>query len=232
MIIYKITNKINGKIYIGQTVQPLTSRWSGHCNKSISKNGYLYNAIVKYGKENFTIEKIRDCENIDEMNFWEEELIKSENTRRSNGYNIKAGGNNHLWDDQSKMRMSETRSGENHPLWGKHHSEESRQKNSDSQKGNKSAWFGKKHSVETKNRMSQASVGKSKTPEHVEKIMQKRRKPVCGFNETEGTGWFFRSGADAEKFGFNKGGISKCCLDSHRFHKNHRWFFFEEGVVS
>ena len=54
MIIYKITNKINGKVYIGQTIQPLKKRWNLHRAK---KSGCpaLTRAFEKYGKDNFDI---------------------------------------------------------------------------------------------------------------------------------------------------------------------------------
>ena len=64
--IYKVTNKINGKIYIGQTIQSVKDRWYRHCGKSgISKaelNTHFKRAILKYGKENFIIETIEMCD--------------------------------------------------------------------------------------------------------------------------------------------------------------------------
>lgn len=64
-VIYKITNKINGKIYIGQTVQNLKDRWYRHCGNSGSiaeLNMVIKKAIHKYGKENFTVEEIEKCD--------------------------------------------------------------------------------------------------------------------------------------------------------------------------
>lgn len=65
-IIYKVTNIINGKIYIGQTIQSLKARWHRHCTiKGLSKaemNTCIKRAIIKYGKENFTIEIIEECD--------------------------------------------------------------------------------------------------------------------------------------------------------------------------
>ena len=65
--IYKITNNINGKVYIGQTIQRPIDRWYRHCQKQcLSKNEEnmaIKRAIFKYGKENFTftvIETITD----------------------------------------------------------------------------------------------------------------------------------------------------------------------------
>lgn len=55
-IIYKVTNKFNNKVYIGQTVQSIKNRWRGHCCKKGCTS--LHNAIIKYGKDNFNIEPI------------------------------------------------------------------------------------------------------------------------------------------------------------------------------
>lgn len=65
--IYKITNQINGKIYIGQTIRNPKLRWNEHKSKSLcptSKHGHNYHlhcAIRKYGVENFTFEVIDEC---------------------------------------------------------------------------------------------------------------------------------------------------------------------------
>ena len=62
-IIYKITNKINGKIYVGETNRTLKARWEQHLRRANQKNTteYLYNAMRKYGIENFYIEEITQC---------------------------------------------------------------------------------------------------------------------------------------------------------------------------
>lgn len=65
--IYKITNKINGKVYIGQTRKNPKVRWQQHCRTNLPKDGYelkmvIKRAIIKYGKENFTFEVVETCE--------------------------------------------------------------------------------------------------------------------------------------------------------------------------
>lgn len=92
MIIYKITNTINGKTYIGQTIQPLQKRWNEHCVKS---NGckFIKNAIQKYGKENFTVETIDKASNMEELNQKEIYWIKHfKSTDKNIGYNLDSGG--------------------------------------------------------------------------------------------------------------------------------------------
>ena len=68
MFIYKITNKINGKLYIGQTIFTIEKRWHEHLLNSKLDNQYLCRAIRKHGSENFEIKAIIKCNNIDELN--------------------------------------------------------------------------------------------------------------------------------------------------------------------
>lgn len=56
MIIYKVTNKINNKIYIGQTINSLEHRRKQHekdCRRNKYYNNRFYNALIKYGFDNF-----------------------------------------------------------------------------------------------------------------------------------------------------------------------------------
>lgn len=94
MIIYKITNNINNKIYIGQTVSKIKRRWAGHKNSALNKrtNTPLYNAMRKYGVENFTIEEIGGANSQSELNYQEWLLIHKNNTLWPNGYNMMEGG--------------------------------------------------------------------------------------------------------------------------------------------
>lgn len=92
-VIYKITNNLNGKVYIGQTVQPLRDRWYRHCGNygSTNENNMaIKRAIKKYGKENFTLEEIESCDykDLDEREkFW----INYYNSYNK-GYNSTLGG--------------------------------------------------------------------------------------------------------------------------------------------
>lgn len=91
--IYKITNLINGKEYIGQTSLSIQERFKEHihdAHKGYYNNRPLYNAINKYGVENFIIEELEEC-NVQEVNQKEIEYINKFNTY-SNGYNATLGG--------------------------------------------------------------------------------------------------------------------------------------------
>ena len=93
MLIYKITNRINGKVYIGQTTRPLTVRWKQHCNPANTNCIALHRAIQKYGKENFTVEQIDVACDIDELNEKEIYWIKFyDSVNSEKGYNLKVGG--------------------------------------------------------------------------------------------------------------------------------------------
>lgn len=99
--IYCYTNRINGKKYIGQT-KDIRRRCHPSNYKSCSK---FYAAIEKYGYENFDFEILEKDLTIDEANIKEEEYIFNLNTIQ-NGYNIKSGGLNNIYSEESKKKMS------------------------------------------------------------------------------------------------------------------------------
>ena len=95
--IYKITNRINGKVYVGQTVKTLKERFQKHCWSTTEKDNYHLNmaikkAIKKYGKENFTIELIEEVEQnkLDEREVYWISFYDS----YKKGYNCSLGGQN------------------------------------------------------------------------------------------------------------------------------------------
>lgn len=99
--IYKITNTINNKVYIGQTIRPLKERFGEHCRPS-SECFKLRNAIQKHGRDSFTIELIGICHNQEDADNMESFFI--ENLRAiKDGYNIDRGG------DGTGPRSKETR---------------------------------------------------------------------------------------------------------------------------
>lgn len=88
--VYKITNKVNNKYYIGMTKQELRKRFSQHktASKKESVKSYLYNAMKKYGVENFEIEQLFQFENREDCCNKEIECI----SQNLNGYNLAKGG--------------------------------------------------------------------------------------------------------------------------------------------
>ena len=83
-IIYKATNIINGKIYIGQTIKSLKRRASQHRTAAFSRNSQLkfHQAIRKYGFENFSFNQIDEAENWEDASSKERYYIE-----RYNSYN-------------------------------------------------------------------------------------------------------------------------------------------------
>lgn len=68
-VIYKVTNIVNGHIYIGQTKTALGKRWSKHCSDARSGAGWvLAAAIRKHGKEAFAIQVVEECADKDALN--------------------------------------------------------------------------------------------------------------------------------------------------------------------
>lgn len=131
MFIYKLTNKVNNKIYIGLTTESISER----CRKRIaeanyrnSRSSYILNAIRKYGSENFTVEQIDTANSLDELQQKEINYIKMYNsTDRNIGYNLTKGGEGNLglkmsnetkdkirqkalgriWSEEKKLKHSE-----------------------------------------------------------------------------------------------------------------------------
>lgn len=94
MYIYKILNNINGKIYIGKTEKSIEDRWKKHllCVKN-KVNRYLYDAMNKYGIDNFSISEIEKCNSREELNEREKYWIKLYNSiNKDFGYNMQEGG--------------------------------------------------------------------------------------------------------------------------------------------
>ena len=113
MIVYKATNKINGKQYIGYTTKPLEERIKVHLYKANTKNNkyyfYLFKvAIRKYGIDNFFWETLKICSSIKECCEQEKYFIKLHNTIAPYGYNLTEGGNGGLQSETTKQKISNT----------------------------------------------------------------------------------------------------------------------------
>lgn len=97
MFVYKITNKINGKMYIGYDTGPINEhrRWIVHqyAIKHLYNRTIFYNAMRKHGIENFGFEIIdKTAQNVDELANLEIYYIKKLKTLIPNGYNMSEGG--------------------------------------------------------------------------------------------------------------------------------------------
>lgn len=182
MIIYLVTNKINGKQYVGQTTRTLEERWYEHCYDDKSANfSILKSAIKKYGENNFKVEVIRECKTQQELNEFERYFIAKYNTISPNGYNIRAGGDGggklhpktvakikkkligRKLPLETRRKMSLTRTGQKRGKYNVHYSKEEIERRSNFQKNRR--W-----DEETKRRISESNkkfwAGKNKGPDN------------------------------------------------------------------
>jgi group I intron endonuclease len=158
MCIYLRTNKINGKQYVGQTVNFEKRQNEWNCNKAIYAGSYINNAREKYGIENWVVKVLRECDTQDELDEWEKYYIKTLNTKRPFGYNLTDGGgglSGYCLSEETKEKISKS-------LKGKY-------------TGEKSPSYGKRHTEEAKHKMSKSHIGKKLSEEHKRKIGEKSK---------------------------------------------------------
>jgi group I intron endonuclease len=151
MNIYKIQNKINGKIYIGQTRKSLNERISGH----LISNSYIGRALRKYGLQCFDISIIDMADTKEWLNGKEMEYIAFYDCKHPNGYNLTDGGEGTIGLSEEaleKRRISNT---------GKKRSEETKQK---MRKPHKILNPRGPHTEETKKKISNKNRGKKRIP--------------------------------------------------------------------
>jgi len=139
--IYKIENRINHKVYIGQSWD-IKRRWSDHIRHSKNiktdknnkfKNNYLYTSFSKYGIENFSfeilIELVDDDYTQELLDFYETYFtFYYDSMNKEKGYNLKFPGSHGKHSVISKLKMSNSKKGEKNNNWGKHFSEETKVK--------------------------------------------------------------------------------------------------------
>lgn len=148
-IIYKATNLVNGKIYIGKGIN-FINRKSHHLMLARKGEGYAFhNAIRKYGEEEFNWTIIDQAYSKEELNDKEIFWIDYYKSFRDygNGYNLTTGGDGGSLSEESKRKIGIANSGENSAWWGKHHTEETKRKIGE---GN----MGKKYSDKSKKKIS------------------------------------------------------------------------------
>lgn len=166
--IYKFTNKINNKCYIGQA-KNLKVRIQGHLRdyKTNKTNNHLYSSIQKYEVENFELEiLVYGIFSKNELNDLEIDFIRLYNSNNSiYGYNMTTGG-----EGQSGFKQSsETKEKRGLKLKGKKRSEEIKQK-----------MRNRKHTEETRKKMSESRKGKKHTEKAKQNIRDglKNKKPM------------------------------------------------------
>lgn len=149
--IYLITNKVNGKRYVGQTVcADIEARWCHHRRNDNTIGRYLKHAYTKHGIENFRFQVICVCFDEDADRF-EAEYIKKFNTLVPNGYNLKEGGRTSKQHPETIRKMSESLKGRKMPPL----TDAQRKQRSERIRGEKHPHFGKKMSEEQKRKIGE-----------------------------------------------------------------------------
>lgn len=115
--VYKHTNKVNGKVYIGITCQRPKRRWSN--GKGYRENNHFWRSIKKYGwNKGFDHEILYSGLSQRQAEIMEVSLIAYYNSTDENkGYNISLGGG--LQSEETRQKISEAKKGENNPNYGK-----------------------------------------------------------------------------------------------------------------
>lgn len=165
--VYKITNTINGKAYIGISIHEpekdrIRDHLSGHGNRIIA------HAVKKYGKDAFTYD-ILEANVFDEfLPDLEVAYIANFNTVAPHGYNLNSGGNHAIPSEETRQKLS----GERHHFFGKQHLKETRAKISKTLKG-------RALPEETKRKISETLKGRARPEKTKRKISRsKKGKPL------------------------------------------------------
>ncbi|AGE53501.1 GIY-YIG catalytic domain-containing endonuclease [Acanthocystis turfacea Chlorella virus GM0701.1] len=233
--IYMLTSPKN-KRYVGQTIRTFEERFKEHQEQG-SKCKAIYGAIQKYGWEHMKKEWIEIPD--DELNFYEEMLVALLGTLVPSGYNLKEGGGNGRPCEEVKQKMSESHtgktltddhkknisnsmSGENHPLFGKTMTDDHKQKISESTTG-------RTHTEDAKKQMSNAKKGDKSHLFGRTGEKHPRSKRVYQYNLDGTFVQSFATGGEAARSLNKKQGtsISECangkCESAHGF----KWSFIE-----
>lgn len=172
MIIYRATNLVNNKIYIGQTKNSLQERIKIHVKESKNENTkrpFLL-SIKKHGIDNFLFEEIDRADSFDELDEKEINWIKFYNsTNKKIGYNILGGGQfNRIGTNEFGKRISEGL--KNSEKWQKLQNDET-------------------YKNKRKENFALHNKGKKFTKEHKEKIWEKNKNRILEFNKNCSKKW-------------------------------------------
>ena len=171
MIIYKSTNKITEKIYIGQTTHTLDKRIKNHIKESkIESNRPFMTSIKNYGIGNFVFEIIDSADNLNELNDKEIYWIDFYNSVSPNGYNVTGGGQGKKMKTTKELSRIISEGLKNSEKWQK-----------------------TKNSEEYKIKMEKSFIGwfrgKKFSQEHKEKIWEKNKERILEFNKSTSKKW-------------------------------------------
>lgn len=201
-IVYKTTNLVNSKIYIGVHATKVPNEFDGY----FGSGKLLRCAIKKYGRKNFVREVLYTFSNYTDAYKKEREIVTPEFVKRDDTYNITSGGfgvganemhplyGTHFTEERLKQH-TENFSGKNHPNYGKKFSKETRKRISDARQGRfygvDNPHYGKHHSDATKALLSNLAKQRYQTSRHpwkgrhhTEAAKEKMRQSALGTKVT------------------------------------------------
>lgn len=104
--IYKITNRFDNKIYIGQTWNTILQRWFDHKKPSGKNCIKLHRAIMKHGANSFNLELLTICGTQETADYWETFFIERCDSIKT-GYNIRSGGSRGRMSEEQKKAVGD-----------------------------------------------------------------------------------------------------------------------------
>ena len=169
MCIYKITNKLSGKSYIGQSRGKVGSRWGKHIRgENRTYNSAIHAAISKHGVKNFEFLVIDFCETIEQLDYKEQLYIKQLGTLAPNGYNITTGGGKGFnYTDEHRAKLSASAKSKDQSIHKKHSEYMKQRMNTPEMKAFMADVAKRTH------------TGRKHTKEHIENRAAKRRGQVA-----------------------------------------------------
>ena len=205
--IYEFVNNINQKVYVGQAVDYKQRIRNHKFNLKQDKNTHFYNALKKYGWENFSINIIEECE-ANELNEREVYWISEKKSLYPNGYNLLEGGNQARHNDITKQKISNGRKG---IKFSESHIENLRKSH-----------LGYIMPEEQKKKISKSNKGKVVSEETKRKLKYKQphRREVGRFNKEGNLIMKYESIMDASiDLDCSPGNISECCNGKRKMNK-------------
>lgn len=209
--IYITTNMVNGKRYLGQ--KKFDAYW-----KSYLGSGTIFKrAIKKYGKENFSRNIVHICYSEEELNKAEYDFTIFLNVvENPNWYNLKEGGPNGTYGEETRRKISENHadvSGEKHPFYGKHLTEEHKKRLADGRRekcsGENNPWYGKQLPEDIKNKISKAVS-----------------KQVYQYDEDGNLIKIWKSAVEVKReLGYSNSSIAKCCRGELNKAYGYKWSY-------
>jgi group I intron endonuclease len=253
--IYILTNKINGKKYVGQTTKEIKNRLYEHKHEANNRcKQIIHKAIKKYGWNNFDVTYFECSKEI--LDAMERILIYLWDTQIPNGYNAESGGcinKSHSNETKEIIRQDHLKNkytvgdknyfydkhfyGEDNPFYSKHHTDETKIKLSNANKGR---FAGKNNSCYGKYGANHPAYGNKHSEETKQKISKAHKGKIVS-EETKikiskrviciETGEIFNSIKNASKVkNIDASSISACCKGKLKTAGKLHWKYYEESI--